>query len=451
MKKMKMKYVFAAILSALFLLSTLSSSVLALEAPTEVKDNATVETLDLPFQSQLSESQTSSSTSPSDVEETSIEGLVVSNSEAGTDSEVLESKVSDPIEKQFEKQLVSETPVTAYLVRFFDMNNKEIKQVSVQKGSTIDFPEAPEMAGFEFKHWFLVNDKFEGDSDVKFDEKQTVQAALRLKTFYHVETPALETPISESRSTPEMTTSTNSNDVIITPNTSADSENSASTEPSLTNATAAETNPETEIVEIQPTMVNLAANVTLSGKSIEDQQFFFELKDEQGQVLQTVSNEADGKIVFAPIVLDRAESDQIQSFFINQQKGADKNIVYDETILPVQVRFSVDTDAAMTAVIEYPKTAQFLNIYQAPTPIAPTPMIKLYTNVTPGQKLAFGDEIEFSAELSDCGDAPLIQWQFSPDNVHWQNIAGANDSTLTILLTPQNCFGYWRAGVTITN
>jgi hypothetical protein len=75
----------------------------------------------------------------------------------------------------------------------------------------------------------------------------------------------------------------------------------------------------------------------------------------------------------------------------------------------------------------------------------------VYTNLQPDQIINYGDEVVFTAELENCGDSPRLQWQYSPDNETWTDIAGGNGNTFSVLITPSNATGYWRVAVTITD
>ncbi len=45
-------------------------------------------------------------------------------------------------------------------------------------------PLAPEVGGYEFVHWYLVNHKLEGDAQKAFDFKNIIEADLILCALY---------------------------------------------------------------------------------------------------------------------------------------------------------------------------------------------------------------------------------------------------------------------------
>ncbi len=94
------------------------------------------------------------------------------------------------------------------------------------------------------------------------------------------------------------------------------------------------------------------------------------------------------------------------------------------------------------------ETDQFQNANGVETD---TPAVRVHVNILPGQTINYGDEVVFTAEIEECGKSPRIQWQYSPDNITWTDIAGGTNAELAVLITPSNAAGYWRVVVTITD
>ncbi|MFS1009951.1 Spy0128 family protein [Enterococcus casseliflavus] len=106
--------------------------------------------------------------------------------------------------------------------------------------------------------------------------------------------------------------------------------------------------------------VVLNAEKILTGRSLQAEDFYFELVDEAGTVLQTKANDATGKIYFDALPYDKAGE---YRYTIREKAGTDDTITYDEKELAVVVTVT-DEDGQLTAVAEYEGNQVFENSYQ---------------------------------------------------------------------------------------
>ncbi|MEG7637932.1 FctA domain-containing protein [Enterococcus casseliflavus] len=106
--------------------------------------------------------------------------------------------------------------------------------------------------------------------------------------------------------------------------------------------------------------VVLNAEKILTGRSLQAEEFDFELVDEAGTVLQTKANDAMGKIYFDAIPYDKAGE---YRYTIREKAGTDDTITYDAKELAVVVTVT-DEDGQLTAVAEYEGNQVFENSYQ---------------------------------------------------------------------------------------
>ncbi|MEB5952692.1 Spy0128 family protein [Enterococcus innesii] len=106
--------------------------------------------------------------------------------------------------------------------------------------------------------------------------------------------------------------------------------------------------------------VVLNAEKILTGRSLQAEEFDFELVDEAGTVLQTKANDATGKIYFDAIPYDKAGE---YRYTIREKAGSDDTITYDAKELAVVVTVT-DEDGQLTAVAEYEGNQVFENSYQ---------------------------------------------------------------------------------------
>ena len=84
------------------------------------------------------------------------------------------------------------------------------------------------------------------------------------------------------------------------------------------------------------TSVTLGAKKVLEGKALEAGKYSFELKKEDGSVVETVTNAADGTVTFSPISYDESQVGT-HKYTISEVAGSEAGITYDKTVQEVEV------------------------------------------------------------------------------------------------------------------
>ncbi|WP_049483315.1 Spy0128 family protein [Streptococcus parasanguinis] len=130
-----------------------------------------------------------------------------------------------------------------------------------------------------------------------------------------------------------------------------------------------------------PSEKQITTSKILEGRDLQGGEFSFNLLDENGTVLQTKQNAADGTVTFDAIAYTEAMIGT-HKYTIKEVVPADKaNIQYDEGQVDVTVTVTKDEASnAIQAVISYGEKKTFINKVIPPTP--PTidiPELKLYT------------------------------------------------------------------------
>ncbi|MFB8637747.1 Spy0128 family protein [Enterococcus casseliflavus] len=105
--------------------------------------------------------------------------------------------------------------------------------------------------------------------------------------------------------------------------------------------------------------VVLSAEKVLTGRTLQADEFIFELVDEEGNILQTKANDATGQIAFDALAYDKAGE---YRYTIREQAGNDGTITYDAKELAVVVTVT-DEAGQLTAVAEYEGNQVFENDY----------------------------------------------------------------------------------------
>ena len=107
---------------------------------------------------------------------------------------------------------------------------------------------------------------------------------------------------------------------------------------------------------INPATVNFSGTKTLEGRDLEEGEFSFELKDEEGTVIETVKNNADGTFSFSDIeYVYNDERDDIgdHKYTISEVTGNLKDVTYDTTVYEVTVHVTYDSlSSSLVATIE---------------------------------------------------------------------------------------------------
>lgn len=151
--------------------------------------------------------------------------------------------------------------------------------------------------------------------------------------------------------------------------------------------------------------VALKATKKLTDGTLESGQFSFELRDKAtGNVLQTVTNDADGSVTFEPISYDAAGTYNYTIAEVVPGQGSvgyDDSITYDSHSENVTVDVTDQLDGTLSAVATYDQDgAVFENSVKLGS-------IQLTKSVTGGTEAVVGKEFPFKLVLKDAKGEPL--------------------------------------------
>lgn len=154
------------------------------------------------------------------------------------------------------------------------------------------------------------------------------------------------------------------------------------------------------------TTATITGTKALTGRDLAEGEFFFDLKDADGNVVQTVQNGADGTFGFAPLQLDKVGT---YVYTVSERAGATANgVTYDTTVFTATVTVTENAEThALEAQVAYSKggkaadAAAFSNSY-AP---AATEVKLGASKVLSGEDLKEG---QFSFQLKDA-DGKVLQ------------------------------------------
>ena len=99
----------------------------------------------------------------------------------------------------------------------------------------------------------------------------------------------------------------------------------------------------------------------MNGKALEAGQFEFELK-EDGKVLHTVSNDANGKIQFPKLTFTKEET---RTFTISEKAGDVAGVEYDPNAYEVTVVVKDNGQGQLVATAKDADNITFTNVYKA--------------------------------------------------------------------------------------
>ena len=111
------------------------------------------------------------------------------------------------------------------------------------------------------------------------------------------------------------------------------------------------------------TSVTLGAKKVLEGKALEAGKYSFVLKKEDGSVVETVTNAADGSVTFAPISYDESQVGT-HKYTISEVAGSEPGVTYDTTVQEVEVKVEkVSATELKATASKEAKDLVFKNVY----------------------------------------------------------------------------------------
>ena len=109
--------------------------------------------------------------------------------------------------------------------------------------------------------------------------------------------------------------------------------------------------------------VTLGAKKVLEGKTLEAGKYSFELKKEDGTVVETATNAADGTVTFSPISYDESQVGT-HKYTISEVAGSEPGVTYDTTIQEVEVKVEkVSATELKATASKEAKDLVFKNVY----------------------------------------------------------------------------------------
>lgn len=154
------------------------------------------------------------------------------------------------------------------------------------------------------------------------------------------------------------------------------------------------------------TTATITGTKALTGRDLAEGEFFFDLKDADGNVVQTVQNGADGTFGFAPLQLDKVGT---YVYTVSEWAGATANgVTYDTTVFTATVTVTENAEThALEAQVAYSKGGKAADAVAFSNSYAPAATeVKLgASKVLSGEDLKEG---QFSFQLKDA-DGKVLQ------------------------------------------
>ena len=127
---------------------------------------------------------------------------------------------------------------------------------------------------------------------------------------------------------------------------------------------------EKRVVNI-PVKVQFQFTKKLEGRALKAGEFSFVLKDEKGNVIETVTNDAAGKITFSNLEFKRGE-EGTHLYHVEEIRGTDSSVEYDKMVATVGIMINKD-GKVLTAITQLPEDTEFNNTVIPPTTPPNTP------------------------------------------------------------------------------
>ena len=131
---------------------------------------------------------------------------------------------------------------------------------------------------------------------------------------------------------------------------------------------------EKRVVNI-PVKVEFNFTKKLEGRELKAGEFTFVLKDKDGIVIETVSNDAEGKIKFSALEFKR-DKEGTYIYHVEEVQGTEAGVEYDKMVATVGVTVTKD-GKLLTLTSQMPEDTEFNNKVTPPTPpvTPPTPPV----------------------------------------------------------------------------
>ena len=127
---------------------------------------------------------------------------------------------------------------------------------------------------------------------------------------------------------------------------------------------------EKRVVNI-PVKVQFQFTKKLEGRALKAGEFSFVLKDEKGNVIETVKNDAAGKITFSNLEFKRGE-EGTHLYHVEEIRGTDSSVVYDKMVATVGIVVNKE-GKVLVATTKLPEDTEFNNTVIPPTTPPTTP------------------------------------------------------------------------------
>ena len=127
---------------------------------------------------------------------------------------------------------------------------------------------------------------------------------------------------------------------------------------------------EKRVVNI-PVKVQFQFTKKLEGRALKAGEFSFVLKDEKGNVIETVTNDAAGKITFSNLEFKRGE-EGTHLYHVEEIRGTDSSVVYDKMVATVGIVVN-KAGKVLVATTKLPEDTEFNNTVIPPTTPPNTP------------------------------------------------------------------------------
>ena len=148
----------------------------------------------------------------------------------------------------------------------------------------------------------------------------------------------------------------------------------------------------------EPTKAHFEGIKTLNGRALKDAEFSFTLYDAEGEVIETVKNDGEGKIVFSDITYDKVGT---YTYEVKEEATDEEGVTIDSTVRAITVEVTDDLEGHLVAKVTGAEVEDltFVNNYKPGS-----------TSVTMGGRKVFegypegAEAPEFTYTLSENGE-----------------------------------------------